>query len=93
MTRRALVTGVVGGIGAAIARQLAQAGHEVVVTDLPGEPLRSAALALGLRAEPCDLGDVFLAHLRSQLVEDYFTQSVFIRENFSHLLTLLRLSC
>ena len=57
MTRRALVTGVVGGIGAAIARQLAQAGHEVVVTDLPGEPLRSAALALGLRAEPCDLGD------------------------------------
>lgn len=57
MSRTALVTGVVGGIGAAIARQLAEAGHAVIVSDLPGAALDAAAAALGLRAEPCNLGD------------------------------------
>lgn len=57
MTRTALVTGVVGGIGAAIARQLADAGHAVVVTDLPGPALDAAAAALGLPSHPCDLGN------------------------------------
>lgn len=53
---RALVTGVVGGIGAAIARRLSDEGAQVTVTDLPGPTLDSAAVALGLRALPADLG-------------------------------------
>ena len=57
MSRRALVTGVVGGIGAAIARRLAADGHAVVVTDLPGDRLKARATDLGLPAFPCDLGD------------------------------------
>lgn len=57
MSRRALVTGVVGGIGAAIARRLAEAGHAVAVTDLPGEALDARAADLGLPVLPCDLGD------------------------------------
>lgn len=55
--RRALVTGVVGGIGAAIARRLAAEGRDVTVTDLPGPALDAAAAALGLPATPADLGD------------------------------------
>jgi 3-oxoacyl-[acyl-carrier protein] reductase len=57
MSRAVLVTGVVGGIGAAMARRLSEAGHDVTVTDLPGEDLTEAANALGLAAVPCDLGD------------------------------------
>ncbi len=55
--RTALVTGVVGGIGAAIAARLARDGARVVVTDLGGEALDRAADALGLAAIPADLGD------------------------------------
>lgn len=57
MSRRALVTGVVGGIGAAIARRLADDGADVTVTDLPGAALDEAAARLGLPAIPADLGD------------------------------------
>lgn len=57
MSRRALVTGVVGGIGAAIAHRLATAGHAVVVTDLAGSSLEARAAELVLPALPCDLGD------------------------------------
>lgn len=55
--RTALVTGVGGGIGAAIAARLARDGARVVVTDLGGEALDRAADALGFPAVPADLGD------------------------------------
>jgi len=55
--RTALVTGVVGGIGAAIAARLAADGARVVVSDLPGEALDAVAERLGLPAVGADLGD------------------------------------
>lgn len=54
--RAALVTGVVGGIGRAIARRLAEDGAEVTLTDRPGPDLDAAAKALGLPHIPADLG-------------------------------------
>ncbi|MDX5383052.1 MAG: SDR family oxidoreductase [Rhodobacterales bacterium] len=58
MTARiALVTGVVGGIGAAIAARLAADGATVIVNDLPGDALDEAAGRLGLPAVSADLGD------------------------------------
>ena len=55
-SRAALVTGVVGGIGRAIARRLAGEGAEVTVTDRPGPDLDSAAKELGLPHIAADLG-------------------------------------
>ena len=55
--RTVLVTGVVGGIGAAIATRLAADGAKVIVSDLPGEALQDAAAQLGLPAAAADLGD------------------------------------
>ncbi|NIA67889.1 SDR family oxidoreductase [Pelagibius litoralis] len=52
----ALVTGIVGGIGAAIARRLADDGFDVVVSDRPGTAFDDAAAALGLPAYAADLG-------------------------------------
>lgn len=58
MTARiALVTGVVGGIGAAIAKRLAEGGAKVIVTDLPGEGFDAAAGHLDLPAIAADLTD------------------------------------
>ncbi|WP_454857985.1 SDR family NAD(P)-dependent oxidoreductase [Rhizobium binxianense] len=54
--RLALVTGVVGGIGAAIARRLSDNGVKVVTCDRPGERLDGAAARLALPAYGCDLG-------------------------------------
>ena len=55
--RIALVTGVVGGIGAAIAARLAAEGVKVIVSDLAGDALDEAAAKLGLPAIDADLGD------------------------------------
>ena len=55
--RTALVTGVVGGIGAAIAARLSQDGARVVVSDLPGEALAEKSASLGLPSVAGDLGD------------------------------------
>ncbi len=55
--RTALVTGVVGGIGAAIARSLAEAGAAVLVTDQPGADFENAKEALDLLGLAADLGD------------------------------------
>ncbi|RMH46549.1 MAG: SDR family oxidoreductase [Alphaproteobacteria bacterium] len=56
MSRVALVTGVVGGIGAAIAQRLARDGARVIITDLPGAALDEAARRLDLPAIGADLG-------------------------------------
>ncbi|WP_370402526.1 SDR family NAD(P)-dependent oxidoreductase [Sulfitobacter sp. JB4-11] len=55
--RKALVTGVVGGIGAAIAARLAADGASVVVSDLPGDAIVEAADRLGLPCVGADLGE------------------------------------
>ncbi len=54
----ALVTGVVGGIGATIARRLAQDGAQVTVTDLPGPAFDAAREALGLAGHAADLSRI-----------------------------------
>ncbi len=55
----ALVTGASGGIGAAIARMLHDAGAVVGLSGTRVEPLEALAAELGSRAHvlPCDLGD------------------------------------
>lgn len=55
--RTALVTGVVGGIGAAIAKRLAADGARVVISDLPCDALDEIAEKLGLPAIATDLSD------------------------------------
>ncbi len=55
--RTALVTGVVGGIGAAIAKALAETGAKVLVTDRPDPAFDHANELLGLPGLAADLGD------------------------------------
>ncbi|MER7504484.1 SDR family NAD(P)-dependent oxidoreductase [Nonomuraea pusilla] len=55
--RTALVTGGAGGLGFACARALADAGADVVLSDLEGPRLEEAAAALGARPLPADLTD------------------------------------
>lgn len=70
--RTALVTGVVGGIGAAIAARLAADGARVVISDLPGDPLNAAADRLSLPALAADLGDpASVADLAGKLAADH----------------------
>ncbi|MEV4109610.1 SDR family NAD(P)-dependent oxidoreductase [Nonomuraea sp. NPDC049695] len=55
--RTALVTGGAGGLGLACARALAEAGAEVVLSDLEGPRLAEAAAELGVEAHAADLTD------------------------------------
>ncbi len=54
--KSALVTGVIGGIGAAIAARLAAEGARVTVTDLPGPAFDAACNNLNLQGIPANLG-------------------------------------
>lgn len=77
--RRALVTGVVGGIGAAVARRLASEGRDVTVSDLPGADLDAAAAALGLPAVAADLGSPQeVAALVARMVDDGGAPSILV---------------
>ena len=53
----ALVSGICGGIGAAIARRLDRDGFQVIVTDRPGPAFEQAAADLGFPAFAADLGN------------------------------------
>ncbi|MCW2878252.1 MAG: 3-oxoacyl-[acyl-carrier protein] reductase/meso-butanediol dehydrogenase / (S,S)-butanediol [Sphaerisporangium sp.] len=55
--RTALVTGAGGGLGFACAQALADAGADVMLSDLPGRRLTEAGAALGARSRPADIAD------------------------------------
>lgn len=77
--RLALVTGVVGGIGAAIAARLAADGAKVIVNDLPGDALEDAAARLGLAAVSADLGDPeSVKSLAQQIGADHGTPHILV---------------
>jgi 3-oxoacyl-[acyl-carrier protein] reductase len=80
MTARiALVTGVVGGIGAAIAARLAASGAKVIVNDLPGDALEEAAGRLGLASVSADLGDPeSVKSLAQKIGSDYGTPDILV---------------
>lgn len=70
--RTALVTGVVGGIGAGIAKRLVSEGAKVIVSDLPGDALTDAAEQLGVPAVPADLGSpASVKDMAGQIAADY----------------------
>ncbi|MEU8245326.1 3-hydroxybutyrate dehydrogenase [Nonomuraea sp. NPDC048916] len=60
--RTALVTGAGGGIGAACARRLAEAGARVLVVDRRAEPAERVAAEIGGTAVVADLGDPAFIH-------------------------------
>lgn len=77
--RVALVTGVVGGIGAGIAARLTSEGAKVVVSDLPGEALEEAAHRLGLPAVGADLGDPSsVGEMAARVATDYGAPSILV---------------
>lgn len=80
MTARiALVTGVVGGIGAAIAARLVGKGAEVIVSDLPGDALHEAASRLDLPARAADLGDpASVSEMHAQLVAEHGAPDILV---------------
>lgn len=77
--RTAFVTGVVGGIGAAIATRLAVQGAQVVVSDLSGDALQEAAEGLGLPAVAADLGDpVSVKEMAARITMDYGSPNILV---------------
>jgi 3-oxoacyl-[acyl-carrier protein] reductase len=77
--RTALVTGVVGGIGAGIAGRLAADGAKVIVTDLPGDALVLSAAQLGLPAIGADLGDpASVRAMTQQLATDHGAPDILV---------------
>lgn len=75
----ALVTGVVGGIGAGIAARLAKDGAKVVVTDLPGDALDHAAAQLALPAIGADLGNpASVRVMTGQLATDHGSPDILV---------------
>ncbi len=77
--RTAVVTGVVGGIGAAIAARLSSDGARVVVSDLPGDALQEAADKLGLPAVGADLADrASVMALRDRIVADHGVPAIVV---------------
>lgn len=77
--RTALITGIVGGIGAAIATHLARNGAKVIVSDLPGDALQEAAKQLGLPAAGADLGNSSSVQaMTKQIVADYGAPDILV---------------
>jgi 3-oxoacyl-[acyl-carrier protein] reductase len=77
--RTALVTGIVGGIGAAIATRLAADGTKVVVSDLPGDALEETAGRLGLPAVAAELGDSrSVKSMVQKITSDYGTPDILV---------------
>ena len=77
--RIALVTGVVGGIGAAIAARLATEGAHVIVSDLPGDTLVDAARRLGLPALAADLGHLeSVTDMIAKLIADHGAPDILV---------------
>jgi 3-oxoacyl-[acyl-carrier protein] reductase len=77
--RTALVTGVVGGIGAAIATRLAKEGAQVIVTDLPGNALEAAAARLRLPAIGANLGDpASVKEMRDRIIAEHGAPDILV---------------
>ncbi|MFK8081509.1 MAG: SDR family NAD(P)-dependent oxidoreductase [Granulosicoccus sp.] len=68
----ALVTGVLGGIGEAIATRLSQEGHTVVVSDHPGRAFDELAEHSPHPAFPADLGSVDQVQQLVSIIGDRF---------------------
>ena len=56
-TGRVLITGAAGGLGFASASRLVEDGYDVILSDLPGPALATAATALSAPALPADVTD------------------------------------
>lgn len=77
--RLALVTGVVGGIGAAIAARLAADGARVVLCDLPGNALEARGAELGLPTLAADLGNATsVKKMSAKLASDHGAPDILV---------------
>jgi acetoacetyl-CoA reductase len=73
--RVAVVTGGIGGLGTAICKQLAGAGHTVIAADLPADDARRASFAdatvgLDVHFMPLDVGDFSACGAFVRVVQD-----------------------